>query len=133
MDAQPRVVERVRHARDEVERVARRRRQVQLERRARGLVLDDRPALPAREAVQRGPAVRLRDRDLVRRAVDRVLPVAQPVGPGEQDGAVERGRHLVLAEGREDRPAPHRVLADGRSDLGDRRCVVAVGDADLGS
>jgi hypothetical protein len=63
--------------------------------------------------------------------VEAVAAVGEPVGPGNQRGAVSSIAHLLDRVGLQHRPAGDRVLAYAPSDLDDHGSLLAKDDLEL--
>ena len=97
LDQQAVGVEGVAHLGVHLERVALLRHDVEAEPHAVVGLLDERPARPPSETVDGVALVGLGQPELLRRPVERVLPVADAVGPRDEGGATSLGRQLIVA------------------------------------
>ena len=89
------------------------------------------PLGPAGQPVDGVPEPRLVDRKLVLAAPEAVAPIAQAVGPGEQELSPPVGADLGRCEAVKDRDASDNVATKGGADLGDDHLLIAVGEPEL--
>ena len=128
---EPALGQRVLDGERERERVARLRVEHVLEDGAAGLLLPDRPAHPADEAVDRVVRLWLTQWKLIRAPVELVAPVLDPVRPGDQELPPGGAAHPVGGVAVEEVGAAGGVGAQAAADLDDHRPLVVGHELDL--